>query len=141
MNSALTKPRGFTLIELMIVLVVVAILVAIAYPSFVSFLIRTDRGDAREALAAVELVQERYRSRNAEYADNAALADENLPGDPGRSPKGLYDISITQPTRDGYTATATARAGTRQTEDRAACQVLTLTVTPSGAMRTPEECW
>jgi type IV pilus assembly protein PilE len=133
--------RGFTLIELMVVLAVVAILIAVAYPSFLSFLIRADRGDAREALAAVELVQERYRSRNGTYADNTALAGENLPGDPGRSPRDLYVISITQSGRDGYTATATARAETRQTRDRAACQVLTLAVTPSGALRTPEECW
>ena len=138
MNPALSRSRGFTLIELMIVLVVMAILVAIAYPSFVNIMIRNDRGDAREALAALQLAQERHRARESEYANtHTALT---LPGAPGQSPKGLYNILVTEADRGGFTATATARPGTRQTRD-STCQTLTLIVTTTGSQRLPEECW
>ena len=135
MNHTMSRSRGFTLIELMIVLVVMAILVAIAYPSFVNIMIRNDRCDAREALAALQLAQERHRAQNSTYSGA-------LPANvAAQSPRGLYDIAVTAADRDGFTGTATARAGTRQTRDRAICQILTLTVTTSGEQRLPEECW
>ena len=135
MNHTMSRSRGFTLIELMIVLVVMAILVAIAYPSFVNIMIRNDRGDAREALAALQLAQERHRAQNSTYSSA-------LPANvAAQSPRGLYDIEVTAADRDGFTATASASDGTRQQRDRTICRTLTLTVTTSGEQRLPEECW
>jgi type IV pilus assembly protein PilE len=134
--------QGFTLIELMIVVVVIGILAVLAYPSFVSHLIRTDRADAREAIARVQLAQERYRAREGEYADVLDdLAPWGWTGD--ESQKGYYviDIPVGTATRHGFTVSATAKTGTRQANDRVICRELTLTVTPSREIRGPDECW
>lgn len=143
MAAASAHSKGFTLIEVLVVVAVVALLTMVAYPSFVSHLIRTDRADAKEALAAVQLAQEKYRARHAEYAGADEL-EEDLRGwgwSGTVSKKELYDIAITAADRDGFTATATARTGTRQVRDRALCRTLSLTVTPAGIFRAEEECW
>lgn len=142
------KPRkrtgGFTLIELMIVIVVLAILAAIAYPSYVTFVTRSDRSDAREALAQVQLAQERFRARNGRYAHDLVGAGPLGLGLSSESPRGFYDIAITDPTtavppnRTGFTATATAKG--RQDRD-SACPLISLQVTPAGEIREPAQCW
>lgn len=60
--------RGFTLIELMIVVAIVAILAAVAVPSYQSSIRKTNRQDAREALLDFAARQEKYRLANSKYA-------------------------------------------------------------------------
>lgn len=59
--------RGFTLIELMVALAVVAIIAAIAYPAFTEAVNRGHRSEAIQALGDLALKQERYRSNSATY--------------------------------------------------------------------------
>lgn len=61
------KQKGFTLIELMIVVVIVAILAAIAIPSYQSHIEKTRRADAKEALTRIAAAQERYFFTNNSY--------------------------------------------------------------------------
>ena len=66
------RPRhchaGWTLLELMIGLALIAILTSLSYPSLQSFILRLHRGDALATLAQVQLQQQRYRSNRPNFA-------------------------------------------------------------------------
>ena len=66
--------RGFTLIEAMIVVAVVAILAAVALPSFMDSIRKGRRSDAFAAISQVQQAQERWRANHASYADQLSTA-------------------------------------------------------------------
>ena len=72
-HSAARRPRGFTLIELMIAVAVVGILAAIAYPSYTAHIRKGKRATAQAALMDVAAKQQAYLLDRRRYA--AALAD------------------------------------------------------------------
>ena len=59
--------KGFTLIELMIVVVVIAVLSAIAIPSYKNYVLRSKRAAARTAILNMAQQQERYFTQNNTY--------------------------------------------------------------------------
>jgi len=61
---------GFTLIEIIIALAVVAILSALAYPSYVGAVRKGRRLDAMSALTKIQMAQEQYRATHPRYAGN-----------------------------------------------------------------------
>ncbi len=135
------RMRGVTLIELLTVIVVVAILGSIATSSYRSYLLRTNRTEARMALLRVQAAQEKFFLQNRRYADDdeIALAPPEGLGVPATSvPGNFYSISISEHTDTTYTAKAVAING--QTSDKANCQVLTINELGE---RTPLEgdCW
>lgn len=65
MNIILQK--GFTLIELMVVMAIVAILAAVVYPSYQDSIIKTKRAEGRTALMEIMQQQERYYTQNNTY--------------------------------------------------------------------------
>ena len=131
---------GFTLIELMIVLVVVGLLAAVAYPSFLSQIRKSRRTDAIEFASRVQQLQERHRASNPAYAANLAalgIASAN-------SASALY----TQTTAAGagaaaataYTVTATATAGKSQASD-SGCTTLSIALSAGALTYAPAACW
>ena len=104
---------GFTLIELMIAVVVLAIVVALALPSFLGSIRKGRRSEAFTALSAIQQAQERYRSNNAAYAATLATLGLSSPSGPG----GYYSLSISSPSATGYEVSAAAVAGTSQASD------------------------
>ena len=86
---------GFTLIELMITVAIIAIIAAIAVPSYNGYVERARRADGKKALLNVMLLQEKYRTNHVTYGTVG----------PDYSHDGHYDITITTGS-GGYTATA-----------------------------------
>jgi type IV pilus assembly protein PilE len=61
------KMRGITLIELMIVVVVIGIMAAVAYPNYREFVARANRNEAKAALLRIATNQERFYLQNNTY--------------------------------------------------------------------------
>jgi prepilin-type N-terminal cleavage/methylation domain-containing protein len=63
-----SRPAGFTLLELMIVVAVIGILAILAMPSFIEQIRKGKRAEAVRAIGDIQLRQERYRADNPSYA-------------------------------------------------------------------------
>ena len=126
---------GFTLIELMIALVVVAVLAASALPSYQSSVRKARRADAMDAAVGVQHGQERYRSNNTAYA--ATLAAMGLAVS---STNSYYGAVLSAVSAGGYTLTLTAPNGTSQASDTG-CTALTVVVTNGSPVYGPAACW
>ena len=121
--------KGFTLIEVMIVVAIIGILAAIAYPSYDEYVKRGNRTEGQAFLQDVAARQERYFSQNNEYADTAAKLNVSTGSETGK-----YTLTIA--TSDGYTLTATQQFNDTK------CGNLTLNALGvKGAGGSVDECW
>ena len=106
------REKGFTLIELMIVVAIVGILAAIAYPSYQEQVMKSRRSDAHSLLLDVAARQERFYFDNAVYTNKLKTdlkysAESNIP-----SSEGYYLISATiNATGSTFTLTAVPQGG------------------------------
>ena len=125
--------KGFTLIELMIVILIVAVLMAIAIPAYNGQVRKSRRAEAIQVLNELVLREEKWRAENPRYTDSAT----NLMGVANFN--GLltnYDVTITGTTATSYIITTAAKAGNDQNNDKAggqSCATLNMSVTGSGA--------
>jgi type IV pilus assembly protein PilE len=106
---------GFTLVELMIAIVIMAVVAALAYPSYQNLISKGRRAEAFATLAAIQQAQERWRSNKTSYGatgDFPALTT---------SPNSLYTVAINGNSESGYEAIATAQ-GSQSRET--ACKLL-----------------
>lgn len=109
--------RGFTLIELMIAVVVVAILAGLAFPTFMGAIRKSRRAEAFTALASVQQAQERWRANNASYASDLTSASPTGLALSSATPGSHYTISVANPDATSYEAIATAASGSTQAGD------------------------
>ena len=98
--------RGFTLIELMVVLAVAAILSAVAFPSYQSQVAKGRRADAKQALLELAQKLERFNTERGTFA-GASLGSGGLY--PLVSSGGYYSLAITSQSADGFTLSAAPR--------------------------------
>ena len=120
-----TGRRGFTLIELMIVVAVIGILGAIAFPAYSQYVIRGKRAEGRAALMDAAALQERFFSDCNRYGSLGNGAKDCAAGETTvgtNSETGKYTLSIA-PTSPTSTYTLKAAPTFADTE----CGTLTLT--------------
>ncbi len=138
------RPSGFTLIEVMIVVAVVGILAAIAYPSYVNHVAKTRRGTANGCLLELAQAMERNYTLALRYDKDSGGNDVTLPALECRTNlTGVYTFtsSLAQ-----ATFTLTAAPGTTQAHDDVRCGC-TLTVNQQGVKgvsscsKTVKACW
>ena len=115
MNNELNN-KGFTLIELMIVVAIIAVISSVAYPSYTEYVARGRRGDAKASLLRMQLAQEKYRANNTTYATLAQLVALGTAS--GTSGDGYYTLSIAGISATGYTLTATRASTGAQASDK-----------------------
>jgi prepilin-type N-terminal cleavage/methylation domain-containing protein len=81
---------GFTLIELVTVMAIIAILTAIAIPNYFQFIARGHRSEARATLTHAAQWMERWRTENGSYLRINAC---RVPADPPASGTAMYNIT------------------------------------------------
>lgn len=138
-SQELGRPRGFSLIELMIVVAVVALLVALALPSYKQFIRKSNRGEAQQLMMNYANLEEIWRANNSTYADETGIP---LPTHDN------YTFFIratgntcanTDPTATAYIIVACAQGD--QANDKAQGTTCTPLTLDQANAKTPAVCW
>lgn len=95
--------KGFTLIELMIVVAIIGILAAIAIPNFLNYQCKAKQSEAKQSLGTIAKTQEAWLSENDQYCSTLDSLGFAAKGDNIR-----YSYSIEDADEDTYTAQAEA---------------------------------
>ncbi|MDE2395865.1 MAG: type IV pilin protein [Burkholderiales bacterium] len=140
----------------MIAIAIVAIVGAIAYPSYLKSIAEGRRTEAVSALNQMQQGQERWRANNPLYVPSGS--ETTLVPSTTTGPGGYYTLSIVASDDSGYIMTATAVAGTSQANDTncskmliamvkgsisyGGCAAASCTVPALGtALTDPNKCW
>lgn len=113
-----TRSNGMTLIELMIVVVIVAILVSLALPSYTGYVRKAKRAEAEKLLLNWANLQEIWRANNATYDDGTNISVPTHDD---------YTFTVTGTSSSTFTLTADPDTEQSKDKDRGqACDPLTL---------------
>lgn len=109
--------NGFTLIELMITVAIIGILTAVAYPSYIQYVTKSNRSAAESFILGVANKQEQYMLDARQYATTLAALGMSLAAELS----GKYTVDIMPPTPTTpptyiITATPTGTQATRDTK-------------------------
>jgi len=143
-----SRQQGFTLIELMVTVAILAILAAIAVPSYRNYVLRSQRTSATTALLRIQSAEEKYFLQNNAYTLNLGAPPAGL-GTGTATVDGLYNLRLVAGANPQlYTARADA-AGSQQDDTK--CPSFTIdqngtrgTLDSGGAPQTQaqtQECW
>ena len=109
--------RGFTLIEMMIVVAIIALLASIAYPSYQSYIIKSKRADM---MSEMHNVASEIQSRKLAQGAYSNALITGLGGDYPKQGIALYTLAFTpDPLTSEWTMTATPKTGTQMAGDGA----------------------
>ena len=145
--------RGFTLVEIMVVLAIVMTIAAIAMPSYTENINRSKRAEAKAQLLEAAQFMQRFYSQNDSYAQNRAGNAVAIPDALARVPRSAasgsqnYTIGFATPapTVATFTLQAAPRAGGSMASDK--CGTFTLTqagqrgLAGNAAGTTADSCW
>lgn len=138
MNVSIRRDSGFSLIELLIVVVIIGILAAVAIPAYGTYVVRTNRAAARSCMMEFTQFMERYYTTNLTYVDAAPALGCQSEGNLGTR----YTITVGNLAQNTYIVTATP-VGEQLARDTA-CGILRVnqagTRTRSGT-GTVADCW
>ncbi len=155
------RHRGFTLVELIVAMVILATLAAIAIPSYNQYVLKSHRTEAKAALMDAASLEERFFSTTNLYTNNATQLGYGVAGPPPAIPvgTGYYVISsivssvpipptaaVPGGTPATFTITVVPAPGSMQVNDTA-CAVFTIDSTgqqharDSGGIDNTANCW
>jgi type IV pilus assembly protein PilE len=146
------KPGGFTLIEALIVVAIMAILAAIALPTYQSYIRRSRRTAAKTTLLDVARREEAYYSTNNAYTALSNLGYSGLVGSTIEAPstnEDYYNVTITLPnpnsqvagTNASFLVTAAPQAQGGQNQDTCGTYTLTDLGIQANTGNTDTNCW
>jgi len=107
MNSKIKKyrSRGFTLVEVLIVVIIIGILASIGTPQFAASIEKAKGGEARAGMGHIQTGEKIYYAERETYTTNLSDLDINLT-------QTYWSFIITTPTPNSFIATATRLGGT-----------------------------
>jgi len=106
LTNARRPTRGWGLLELLCVLAAVAVLAALAYPTYLDQLRAARRADGKAAVARLMQAQERWRATRPRYAADLSVATGlglSTQAATWTSPEGQYSVHVSDARPDGYT--------------------------------------
>jgi type IV pilus assembly protein PilE len=120
----------------MIGVAIVAILAAVALPSYQSYVLKSRRADAMSLLQNVQFAQEKHRLSNPQYAGTCPVAGVSCTSQ-------HYSVAITGANATGFTLTATPLSGSPQSKDSKCAQMVLKQTAANGVERsgTSDDCW
>lgn len=133
-NSKQKTQKGFTLIELVIVLAIISIIATIAYPSYQDSIRKARRSTAQSILVeTVNFLERRFTETNAFPVDNADLPFDQSP----KTGDKFYDISFDSSGAIGFVLQAVPVSSSSQNLDSCG----TLTISNIGVKGPASNCW
>lgn len=146
MNMILKKQPGFSLIEVMIVLVIVSIIAMIAIPSYQDSVRKSRRTDGKSAVLDTVAMQEKHYFQFSQYTTDLEKLEGCGQTSCAPSPEGYYSVAITQPCGNTGCFTITATAVGSQADDEQ-CATFSVThvglktATNKGGADSTANCW
>jgi type IV pilus assembly protein PilE len=135
MKSVPSNAQGFSLIELVVTIGIIALLAAIAVPSYTSYVQQSRRTDAIRALATARQVLERC------YTQYYAYNNLNCPGLAPNSPNGYYAITTPTLTANTYLLQAAAQGVQLKDQGCTAFRIDQTGAQTSTGTSTAQICW
>ncbi|MBL8446984.1 MAG: prepilin-type N-terminal cleavage/methylation domain-containing protein [Zoogloeaceae bacterium] len=133
------KVAGFTLIELMIVVIVVGVLAGLGIPAYKDYVRKARRSDGKEFLLRIQVEEEKFRTNNPAYTSTLGAGGLGITSN--GSTEGYYTVAITAgATATAFTLSATPTTKGNQNSDTA-CSPLTLAVNNGVVTKGPAGCW
>jgi type IV pilus assembly protein PilE len=144
-----TRQRGVTLIELMVVVAIVAIIFSFAYPSYERYVVRAKRAVGQNTLLQVADRQQQFFMDNKTYAANLTdlgfaanplVVDDNGTSTVAGDTNAVYSLSLANVTQTTWTATAAPLHGQLSRDNH--CASLTITQAGTkGSSTGATDCW